>query len=320
LVDFAGRECENPARDEIVNPFCARFTIAMTATVTRLPSFSIVTPCYNQVEFVATTLESVATQNYAALEYIVVDDGSTDGTSEIIQKYQPPITRIITQKNKGFGETLNGALNQCSGEIMAWINSDDYYLPGAFAAVSRAFLDCPEVDWIAGVSLLCYREGIPASIHAPRAFAKTLFFSGRYLGGHAAWSGDYVPQECVFWRRSLWEKAGARFLQERRQYGDFELWSRFWPHADLHVLPVPVAVFRYHTESFTAQRGHTSTEPCTKIIEASGLGKYRPWQIHWRDRLCRMSNALMRRLGEPAKVLRYDQLACKWKSETIYVM
>ena len=292
----------------------------MTTTAAGIPSFSIVTPCYNQVEFVATTLESVATQNYPALEYIVVDDESTDGTSDVIRQHEQSITRIITQKNKGFGETLHMGLNQCTGEIMAWINSDDYYLPGAFAAVSRAFMDCPEVDWIVGASLICYREGIPASINATKGFAKSLFFSGRYLGGHPAWSGDWIPQECVFWRRSLWEKAGSKFLPERRQYGDFELWSRFWQHADLHVLPVPIAVFRYHTESFTAQRGHTSTEPCTKIIEASGLGKYRPWQIQWRDRLCRMSNALKQRLGEPAKVLRYDQLASKWTSETIYVM
>jgi glycosyltransferase involved in cell wall biosynthesis len=292
----------------------------MTTTGASIPSFSIVTPVYNQVEFVATTIQSVVSQNYPALEYIVIDDGSTDGSAEILQEYKQSISQIITQPNAGFGETLNKGLNLTTGEIMAWINSDDYYLPGAFAAVSRAFMDCPEVDWIVGASLICYREGIPASINAAKGFAKSLFFSGRYLGGHPAWSGDYVPQECVFWRRSLWEKAGARFLTERRQYGDFELWSRFWPHADLHVLPVPIAVFRYHTESFTAQRGHTSTEPCTKIIEATGLGKYRPWQIHWRDRLCRMSNALKQRLGEPAKVLLYDQLASKWKSETIYVM
>ena len=292
----------------------------MTTSTTAPLSFSIVTPCYNQAEFVATAIQSVAIQNYPALEYIVVDDGSTDGTAKILRENEHSISRIMTQPNRGFGETLSNALNQCTGEVMAWINSDDYYFPGAFAAVSRAFADCPEVNWIVGASLIAYREGIPASIHAPPGFAKSLFFSGRYLGGHSGWNGEWIPQESVFWRRSLWKQAGARFLPERRQYGDFELWSRFWRHSDLHVLPVPLAVYRYHVDSYTAEKGHTSCEPCTKIIEASGLGKYRPWQMHWRSKLCRASNSITRYLGEPARVLRFDQIASKWKSATIYVM
>jgi glycosyltransferase involved in cell wall biosynthesis len=299
---------------------CAMVAGAMTTTAAGTPSLSIVTPCYNQVEFVATTIQSVASQNYPALEYIVVDDGSTDGSAEVLQQNKQSISRIITQPNRGFGETLNTALNQTTGEIMAWINSDDYYLPGAFAAVSRVFADCPEVNWIVGASLIAYRDGNPRSIHAPKGFAKSLFFSGRYLGGHPGWSGEWIPQESVFWRRSLWEAAGARFLPERKQYGDFELWSRFWGHGDLHVLPVPLAVYRYHAEAYTAQKGDSSTEPCRKIIETTGLGNYRPWQMHWQGRLCRVSNLITRYFGEPAKVLRFDQSANKWKPETIYVM
>jgi glycosyltransferase involved in cell wall biosynthesis len=285
-----------------------------------IPSFSIVTPCYNQVDFVAATLQSVAQQNYPSLEYIVVDDGSTDGTSAVLRENEQSISRLITHPNQGFGQTLHDALNLCTGEVMAWINSDDCYLPGAFAAVAKAFTDCPEVDWLVGASLITYRDGSPVAINAPAGFAKSLFFSGRYLGGHPGWSGAWIPQESVFWRRSLWEKAGARFLLERKQYGDFELWSRFWRHSELNLLPIPLAAYRHHADTYTTLKGNTSTEPCTEIIEASGLGKYRPWEMQWRSRLCRTSASLARRLGEPARVLRFDQSENKWKQTTVYVM
>jgi hypothetical protein len=281
-----------------------------------LPSLSIVTPSYNQEKFVETTLRSVLDQDYPHLEYIVIDD-STDRSPAIIRRYEPR-ARLISGPKRGFGEALNVALRLCTGDLMAWINADDFYLPGAFQTVAQVFSDCPEVEWVAGASLICSPEGRPFTINAPPGFNKALFFSGRYLGGHPAWNGRWVPQESVFWRRSLWEKAGSRFCNER--FGDFELWSRFWSHADLHVLPVPLAVYRCHPDTYTATQGHKSTEPCTKIIEASGLGKYRPWQIRWRNMLCRLGDRVARRLGEPAKCLEFDLEANHWRVVTRYVM
>ena len=289
---------------------------------TTLPiSISIVTPSYNQESFIETTIRSVIDQHYPKLEYIVAD-GSSDGSPDIIHQYSGSITRVITGEDQGFGQALNNGLNQSTGEIMAWINSDDFYLPGAFATVSQVFADCPDVDWIAGASLITNKAGNPISINAPPGFSKALFFSGRYLGSHPGWGGRWIPQESVFWRRSLWEKAGARFMTERRQYGDFELWSRFWRNSELHVLPIPLAAYRCHPNTYTATAGTrwASTEPCTELIEASKLGNYRPWQMRWRSRLCRASNALAPYLGEPAKALRFDQQLDKWRAETIYVM
>jgi glycosyltransferase involved in cell wall biosynthesis len=283
-------------------------------------SLSVVTPCYNQEEFLETALRSVLDQSCPNLEYIVIDDGSTDRSGEIIRRYEEKITKVIRGSNRGFGEALNTGLAQCTGELMAWINSDDFYLPGAFATVARVFSDCPEVDWIAGSSLITDQEGNPTSINAPPGFSKSLFFSGRYLGTHPGWGGRWIPQESVFWRRSLWEKAGAKFLTDRRQYGDFELWSRFWQYSELHILPVPLAAYRCHPETYTARQGKQSVEPCTQIIEASGLGKYRPWEMRWRSRLYRMSKRLEKTFGEPARVLHFNQQLNKWRPETTYVM
>jgi glycosyltransferase involved in cell wall biosynthesis len=283
-------------------------------------SLGIVTPCYNQEDFLETAIRSILDQRYPNLEYIVIDDGSTDRSGEIIQRYEEKLAKVVRGPNRGFGEALNTGLAQCTGEIMAWINADDFYLPNAFVTVAKVFNDCPDVDWIAGASLITNRAGSPVAINAPPGFAKSLFFSGRYLGSHPGWGGRWIPQESVFWRRSLWEKTGARFLTERKQYGDFELWSRFWRFAELHTLPAPLAAYRCHPDTYTVQRGKDSVPGCTRIIEASGLQKYQPWEMRWRSRICRASNRIARYVGEPAKVLQFDQERDKWRAETIYVM
>jgi hypothetical protein len=282
--------------------------------------FSIVTPSYNQESFIEKTLQSVIDQHYPNLEYIVVEDGSTDRSLEVISKYESSLTHLITGPNQGFGAAVNTGLQLCTGEIMAWINSDDFYLPGAFETVARVFADCPEVDWIVGASLLADQKGKPFGINSYPGFGKGLFFSGRYLGGHAAWGGRWIPQESVFWRRSLWQKAGARFCTERLQYGDFELWSRFWQFADLHAVPVPLAVYRCHPQTYTARIGNQSVAPCTKIIEDTKLGRYSPLSIRVRDVACRLGNRVAHVLGEPAKAVEFDRERDRWQVVTRFVM
>jgi GT2 family glycosyltransferase len=284
------------------------------------PKISIVTPSYNQEGFIEATIRSVVGQEYPNLEYIIIEDGSTDKSLEIIQRYQDRLAHLVVGPNKGFGGALNAGLKLCTGEIMAWINADDFYLTGAFETVARVFKDCPQIDWIVGASLICDPAGRPISINSSRGYGKSLFFSGRYLGGHPAWSGQWIPQESVFWRRSLWDRAGGTFLTERLQYGDFELWSRFWQFSDLYMLPVPLAAYRCHPQTYTSQQGHKSTEPCTKILEAGGIETFSPINIRLRNFGCRFSDRFARYLGEPAKVLEFDLRSNRWKIVTNFVM
>lgn len=278
------------------------------------PRISIVTPSYNQAPYLEMTLRSVILQGYPNLEYIVMEDGSKDDSPAILERYHGHFAALVAQPNRGFGAVLHDGLSRATGEIMAWLNSDDLHLPGTLATVAEVFTDCPEVDWVVGGSLLCDGSGRVVGTNFPPGFSRRLFFSGRYLGGHPAWNGRWIPQESVFWRRRLWEQAGARFIPERLQYGDFELWSRFWKHADLHMLPVPLGVYRIHPQTYTAQRGNDSTGPCTALLQAAGEPALTPVQLRLRDLVCRQGRRFLERWGEPARTVRYDPAASRWQA------
>lgn len=104
------------------------------------PKISIVTPSYNQGEFIEETIRSVVLQNYPNLEYYIIDGGSTDGTIEIIKQYDRWITGWISEPDEGQGQAINKGLDHCTGEIFNWLNSDDYYAPGAFAIIADNFV------------------------------------------------------------------------------------------------------------------------------------------------------------------------------------
>lgn len=284
------------------------------------PRISIVTPSYNQERFIEETIRSVLLQQWPNLEYIIIEDGSTDTSPAAIRKYEPWLAKFVTGPNRGFGEAVNAGLQMATGDIMAYLNSDDFYLPGAFETVARVFRDCPEVEWVVGASWICSSDSQPFAINSCRGYSRKLFYSGRYLGGHPAWSGQWIPQESVFWRRSLWQKAGGSFLRERLQYGDFEMWSRFWQHADLHFIPVTLAAYRCHAATYTSRQGNRSLEPCTRLIEAASSDRLSPGAIRLRSVLCRASERLSRTLGEPAKYLAYDTASGKWKVAETHVM
>jgi hypothetical protein len=283
------------------------------------PKISIVTPSYNQAAYLEETLLTVLAQSYPNLEYIVMEDGSTDGSPAIAERHRTHLAQYVARPNRGFGAVLHDGLSRCTGEIMAWLNSDDLHLPHTLRTVARIFQECPEVEWLSGGSILCDAGGHLIRTVEPEGFSKKLFFSGRYLGGHPAWNGRWIPQESVFWRRSLWEKAGGRFLQERLQYGDFELWTRFWRHADLHLAPLPFGIYRMHPETYTATRGAKSIAPCTRLLETAGEPFLAPAEVRRRAMLCRVGERALKRFGQPAKVVRYTLPDGPWRAGVTYV-
>ena len=114
------------------------------------PKISIVTPTLNQGEFLEQTMCSVLDQNYPNLEYIVIDGGSTDDTLKILKKYEKHLKYWISEKDSGQSDAINKGLSRCAGDIFNWLNSDDYYEPGALLNVGRAFIDHPRVDVVCG--------------------------------------------------------------------------------------------------------------------------------------------------------------------------
>lgn len=176
------------------------------------PKLSIITPSLNQAAFIERTLRSVLDQGYENLEYIVVDGGSTDGTQEIVERYADRLAYWVSEPDRGQTDALNKGLARATGDIVAYINSDDYYLPGAFdAAVS--VLGQSDALWAAGSARFVDPDDNETEVWSPELPPKR-----RYWWVIGPWG---VPQAATFWRREVFERFG-RFREDMHYVFDTE--------------------------------------------------------------------------------------------------
>lgn len=203
------------------------------------PKLSIVTPSFNQSKYLENTIQSVVSQNYPNLEFVIIDGGSDDGSVEIIKKYEHNLSYWVSEKDEGHGHALNKGFFHTTGEIMAWINSDDMYTPWAFRTISEIFSSFPHVMWIVGFNSWWNSAG--AMTRASRV-PKNIF---DYLLGNYAW----IQQESVFWRRSLWDKAGGYINQDYKFMVDGELWTRFFLYEQLYTVDCVLGGYRAHSDN-----------------------------------------------------------------------
>ncbi len=201
-----------------------------------MPRISLVTPSFNQVRFVGKTLESVLGQGYPDLEYFVQDACSTDGSVEVIRGNDGRGVTISIERDSGQADALNRGFAKASGEVMGYLNSDDLLLPGTLHRVGAYFRDHPEVDVVYGNRLIVDDEGREIGRWILPGHDGDLL---RYV--------DYVPQESMFWRRRVWERAGARFDEQMHFAMDWELILRFLDAgAVFRHTPDLLGVFRVH--------------------------------------------------------------------------
>jgi len=207
------------------------------------PKISIITPSYNQGQFIEETIRSVLLQNYPNIEYIIIDGGSTDGSIEVIRKYERWITYWVSEPDDGQTNAINKGFQKATGEIVAWLNSDDFYTPGALFSVAKAFLEKPNADVIYGnIKTVGVKTLKFPNICLNKYSRKRLFYS------------NYIPQPASFISINALRK--VKFLDERFDYiMDYDLWMRLGKeNVIFHYIPKTLAYFRFHRNSKTVSQ------------------------------------------------------------------
>lgn len=176
---------------------------------------SIITPSYNQAEYLEKTILSVLNQNYPNLEYIIIDGGSTDGSVDIIIKYEKYLTYWISEPDKGQADALNKGFAKASGDLIGWQNSDDVYLDGCFEKVSQVFNDLPDTDIVFGDMVLIDEKDnrLDEIKYTPFSVLSHLY------------EGMALSNQGCFWRKRLFDKIGM--LDPKYQFSmDYEYFLR----------------------------------------------------------------------------------------------
>lgn len=188
------------------------------------------------------TILSVLNQNYPNLEYIIIDGGSTDGSIDIIKKYESKLAYWVSEQDEGQYHAVQKGFEKSTGDIMAWINSDDLYVSNAFYGVAQIFDEFPKVKWLMGIPREYNEQGVMMS--------RITLPWGRW-SKHRYYTFDFqfIQQESTFWKREVWEVAGSKMNLDYKYAGDMELWSRFFRTTKLHTTTATFAGFRYNSQN-----------------------------------------------------------------------
>ena len=216
------------------------------------PKISIVTPSYNQGQFLEETIRSVLLQGYPNLEYIIIDGGSQDNSVEIIKKYEPWLTYWVSEPDRGQAHAINKGFKRAQGDILAWINSDDFYTKEAIAKAVRSFLKYNEIDVLYGDCLYIDKNGKQIKYVKALPFSPITLFVGS------------IPQPSTFFRRHC---LNVGFLDETLQCAfDYEFWLRFNKRHRFTYISIPLSYFRFHENSKTISQQVKMQEETYQVL------------------------------------------------------
>jgi glycosyltransferase involved in cell wall biosynthesis len=234
-------------------------------TTSNFPLVSIIIPSYNQARFLEFTIQSILEQDYPNFEIIVVDGGSTDGSVEIIKRYADRFAWWVSEKDKGHADALNKGFARAKGEIIAWLNSDDTYYPGAIADAVRVLQENPDVGLVYADADLTDEEG-------------------KIIGRFASRQTDYkkllrasvhIPQATTFFRADLYRQVGELSLSLFFAF-DYDLWVRLSKVSRLLYVPHLWATFRLHDEGKSVKNDDRCYPDMLKVYERE-RGKGLSW-------------------------------------------
>jgi glycosyltransferase involved in cell wall biosynthesis len=237
-----------------------RWRLTVPDVKASLPRISVITPSYNQAQFLERTIRSVLDQGYPDLEYIVVDGGSTDGSQEIIRKYADRISWWVSEKDRGQSHAINKGLQRATGEWLAWQNSDDVYAPGSFASLARAAGRHKRADLIIGNVNL-----IDSADHVLRDLRYVTPTFGSMLA-----EGMILTNQVAFWRRQVHAQTG--WLDESLSCAfDYDWFLRLLESGrGAHVDEV-WGGYRFHGETKTSLIGDRCRAEREKVLAGRGL-------------------------------------------------
>jgi len=200
------------------------------------PKITIVTPVYNCAEYIEETIQSVLSQNYQNIEYIIVDGGSNDGTCEIIKKYSKKINLFISEKDQGMYDALDKGFKVATGKYLSWLNADDLYFNNSISK-SVGLMEKNNYQWINGISATLIKKKIKLRplYHYPNIILKNRLMTPCFWG--------YVPQESTIFTKKLYIKSGG--INKQLKYaGDFDLWNKFSKNSRLISVNISIGIFR----------------------------------------------------------------------------
>ncbi len=264
-----------------------------------LPKITIVTPSYNQADFLEETILSIIRQDYPRLEHIVMDGGSTDGSVEIIKKYAQHLTHWYSGPDDGQSDAIMKGFERGSGELMNWINSDDLLFPGALKAMAKCWQENPEADLYSGAQGYCDGEGRVTRISCPPT------------GAAFSLSGWMIPvgQQATFFSRDAYEKVGG-LRKDFHAIMDQDLYYRILQAGGLvGKTNEPVGMIRYHEAAKTSAQRDLWHAEIPKFMQANGVSPFRHRLAKIKMRLVRMID------GSYARSMKMTR---KWQGRKVF--